>query len=32
MLLTFSRDQMMHNLSYAVACAEVTCNEYFTIQ
>ena len=29
MLLTFSRHYMMHNVSYVVLCAEVTCKRYF---
>ena len=32
MLLTFSRHQMMYNVSYVVLCAEVNCKGYFLIQ
>ena len=32
MLLTFSRHQIMYNVSNVVLCAEVTYNAYFVIQ
>ena len=32
MLLTFSRHQIMYNVSNVVLCAEVTYNGYFVIQ
>ena len=32
MLVTFSRHQMMYNVSYAVLCAEITYRGYFVIQ
>ena len=32
MLVTFSRDQMIYNVSYTVLCTEVTCEGYFVIQ
>ena len=32
MVLTSSRQQMVHNVPYVVLCAEVTCEGYFVIQ
>ena len=32
MLLTFSRHQMMYNVSNAVLCVEITYKGYFAIQ
>ena len=32
MLLTFSRYQMMYNVSYVVLCVEVTYKGYFVVQ
>ena len=32
MVLTSSRQQMMHNVPYVALCAEVTCEGYFVIQ
>ena len=31
MLLTFSKRQMMYNVSYVVLCAEAICKGYFVM-